>query len=177
MPDVELFSLEKFLENYSQVYKKDELDYAKKYDFSEICNIVQRKLEIDWNDIDDSGKQLRLEREKCAIMGFEKDVIFYKDKIREIISDNKLESAAYPKCYSDIIDAVFSELYGLAGIAPWAYDTDEKYVNSSSAKIIGERIYFMIDGKAYSDATNYKQGAFIKAEKSIAFVNTKRKAE
>lgn len=148
MPDIELFSLEKFLENYSHVYKKDELDYAKKYDFSEICNIVQRKLEIDWNDIDDSGKQLRLEREKCAIMGFEKDVIFYKDKIREIISDNKLESAAYPKYYSDIIDAVFSELYGLAGISPWAYDTDEKYVNSSSAKIIGERIYFMIDGKA-----------------------------
>ena len=36
----------------------------------------------------------------------------------------------------------------MAGLAPWAYDMDEKYRSSSSAKLIGDRLYCLIGGKS-----------------------------
>ena len=143
-----LFSLENFLDEYSNEPVKTRQETDAYFDFEAICSLVEKKLDIDWNDADDASKQLKLEREKSAIIGYEKDVLFYKDKIREILRQNKLEEASFPSYYQDIIEAIFAELYGLAGISPWAYDTDDKYKTSSSAKIIGERIYFLIDGKS-----------------------------
>ena len=143
-----LFSLENFLDEYSNEPVKTRQETDAYFDFEAICSLVEKKLDIDWNDADDASKQLKLEREKSAIIGYEKDVLFYKDKIREILRQNKLEEASFPSYYQDIIEAIFAELYGLAGISPWAYDTDDKYKSSSSAKIIGERIYFLIDGKS-----------------------------
>ena len=143
-----LFSLENFLDEYSNEPIKTRQETDAHFDFEAICNLVEKNLDIDWNDADDASKQLKLEREKSAIIGYEKDVLFYKDKIREILRQNKLEEASFPSYYQDIIEAIFAELYGLAGISPWAYDTDDKYKSSSSAKIIGERIYFLIDGKS-----------------------------
>ena len=143
-----LFSLENFLDEYSNEPVKMRQETDAYFDFEAICSLVEKKLDIDWNDADDASKQLKLEREKSAIIGYEKDVLFYKDKIREILRQNKLEEASFPSYYQDIIEAIFAELYGLAGISPWAYDTDDKYKSSSSAKIIGERIYFLIDGKS-----------------------------
>ncbi|MCF0150948.1 MAG: Flp pilus assembly complex ATPase component TadA, partial [Firmicutes bacterium] len=50
--------------------------------------------------------------------------------------------------YPDLTEAVFAELYGLSGIAPWAFDWTESYAKSSSAKLIGDRLYCLIDGKS-----------------------------
>ncbi len=143
----DIFTLEDFMDEHSKGPVKAKFETEGNLDFEAICSLVEKKLEIDWNDTDDASKQLKLEREKSAIIGYEKDVLFYKEKIREILRQSKLEDADFPSYYQDIIEAVFAELYGLAGISPWAYNTDEKYKSSSSAKIIGDRIYFLIDGR------------------------------
>ncbi|QSX04919.1 Flp pilus assembly complex ATPase component TadA [Sedimentibacter sp. zth1] len=88
-----------------------------------------------------------LERQKKAIIGYTEEVSYYKDKIEEYLKENNLLSYSFPKWYSNLSDAIFQELWGLAGIAQWYQNTTEKLKNSSSAKIIGEKIYFMIDGK------------------------------
>lgn len=88
-----------------------------------------------------------LERQKKAIIGYPEEVNYYKDKIDEYLKVNNLIDEEYPMWYSDLPDAVFHEIWGLAGIAQWYKGSDEELKNSSTAKIIGDKIFFMIDGK------------------------------
>ena len=89
---------------------------------------------------------LRLEKEKRAIMGFEEDMDEYRNDIRQIIGEEGIENAECPEWYRNLAEGIFNELYGLAGLAPWAYDETEAYRKSSSAKLIGDRLYCLIDG-------------------------------
>ncbi|MBR5229750.1 MAG: Flp pilus assembly complex ATPase component TadA, partial [Firmicutes bacterium] len=86
--------------------------------------------------------------EKRAIMGFEEDVNWYKEKIGQIIEEGFMNHVLPPGWYNSLKDGVFYELYGLAGLAPWAYDEREEYRKSSSAKLIGDRLYCLIDGRS-----------------------------
>ncbi len=88
-----------------------------------------------------------LERQKRAIIGYQEEVAYYKDKIEEYLKENNLLSEEYPSWYQNISDAIFHELWGLAGISEWYESTSIELKNSSSAKIIGDKIYFMINGK------------------------------
>lgn len=116
--------------------------------FYAICQVVEAEFDKEWNETDDESKNRKLEREKRAIMGYEEETRFYKEKIKEILRDKKLSDSWCPAWYPDLCEGVFAELYGLAGLAPWAYDMDEKYKSSSSAKLIGDRLYCLIDGKS-----------------------------
>ncbi|TDP59634.1 ATPase, T2SS/T4P/T4SS family [Aminicella lysinilytica] len=116
--------------------------------FMTVCDLVGRQFDSEWEETDDRSKNLKLEREKRAIIGYEKDVGYYKERIREILREKKLAESWYPSWYSDLTEAIFAELYGLSGLAPWAYDMCEKYRTSSSAKLIGDRMYCLIDGKS-----------------------------
>lgn len=116
--------------------------------FLAICRAVEMEFDKEWNETDDEAKNRKLEREKRAIMGFDEETRFYKEKIKEILQEKKLSDSWYPPWYPDLAEGVFAELYGLAGLAPWAYDMDEKYRYSSSAKLIGDRLYCLIDGKS-----------------------------
>lgn len=115
--------------------------------FYRICRIVEAEFDQEWNETDDETKTRKLEREKRAIMGFEEETRFYRERIREILQEKKLADSRYPPWYPNLAEGVFAELYGLSGLAPWAYDMDEKYRNSQSAKLIGDRLYCQIDGK------------------------------
>ena len=53
----------------------------------------------------------------------------------------------YPHWYSDLPDAIFHEIWGLAGIAQWYNGLTDELKNSSTAKVIGDKIFFMINGK------------------------------
>ena len=116
--------------------------------FEQICRIVEAEFDKEWQETDDEAKNRKLNREKKAIMRFEEETAFYKEKIREILREKKLSDSWYPDWYPDLSEGVFAELYGLAGLAPWAYDMDEKYRDSSSAKLIGDRLYCLIDGRS-----------------------------
>lgn len=115
--------------------------------FEELCERVRTFMEQEWRLFDDFEKQERLAREKAAILGDEKEMDFYKKRITEIIAAQGL-TAELPPWYENLTEAVFAELYGLAGLSPWVYDKTEEYKNSSSAKLIGDRLYCLIDGKS-----------------------------
>ena len=116
--------------------------------FYQVCHAVETVFEDEWRDADEYAKSRRLEREKKALMGYEAEAAFYKARIKAIIDEKRYGQAVPPPWYRSLEDGVFHEIYGLAGLAPWAYDEDEKYRESSSAKIIGDRMYCLIDGKS-----------------------------
>lgn len=115
--------------------------------FGTLLSDVLRCLEEEWKVSEDSDRTDRLETEKRAIMGYPEEVNEVKDSIKRIIGENGFEEI-YPPWYKSVEDAVFNELFGLSGIAPWAYDETEEYKRSSSAKLIGDRLYCLIDGKS-----------------------------
>jgi pilus assembly protein CpaF len=86
-----------------------------------------------------------LELQKRAIIGYPKDVRIYTQTIREVLETLELcDSFAVPVWYKNEEDAVFHEIWGRAGMAQW---WREPYKNSPSAKIIGDDIYFLVDGR------------------------------
>ena len=115
-------------------------------EFKVACDIVLECLEKEWKKADELDKIDRLESEKRAIMGFEEEMALYKAKICGIIEEKGLGDAECPPWYKNISEGIFNELYGLAGLAPWAYDETEEYSRSSSAKLIGDKLYCLIDG-------------------------------
>ena len=116
--------------------------------FFHVCRMVEDVFEADWRDTDETAKSRKLEREKRAIMGFERERIFFQERIRDILADRGWQNTEHPPWYRDLAEGIFHEVYGLAGLAPWAYDATEAYRRSSSAKLIGDRLYCLIDGRS-----------------------------
>lgn len=108
-----------------------------------LCDRVKTYLDEDWLKEHNKGNtDILLERQKKAILGYASEVNYFKDKIREYLKEHGLEGEAFPAWYEDLVDAIFQQNWGLAGIAPWM-----KLPDSESAKIIGENIFFMINGE------------------------------
>ena len=133
------------IEEKKKVISKDKVETL---GFKNVLKTVENYFEEDFRDTDDFSKALKIEREKKAIMGFPQEMNLYKERIKEILAERKLEKVDYPSWYPNLTEAVFAELYGLSGLAPWAYDMEPKYRESSSAKLIGDRLYCLIDGKS-----------------------------
>lgn len=140
------FSLEEYMSGVLQNREPEKMDPMER--FQQICAMVEREFDKEWDETDDLAKNRKLEREKRAMMGFDEETRFYKEKIKEILREKKQENCWYPPWYPNLYEGVFAEVYGLAGLAPWAYDMEEKYRTSSSAKLIGDRLYCLIDGKS-----------------------------
>ncbi|MBQ4467391.1 MAG: Flp pilus assembly complex ATPase component TadA [Firmicutes bacterium] len=114
--------------------------------FKDACDIVLECLENEWKKADEMDRMDRLESEKRAIMGYEEEMTLYKAKIGEIMAKMELNDVECPPWYKNAEEGIFNELYGLSGLAPWAYDETEEYRNSSSAKLIGDKLYCLING-------------------------------
>lgn len=120
-----------------------------------------------------------LERQKRAIIGYIEDVRYYKSKIEEFLRENNMQNSYFPKWYRNICDAVFHELWGLAGVAEWFNSDKECIKNSPSAKIIGDKIYFTIDGETKlmpqtinSDRRNQLRRALLSNDYRVRLDNT-----
>ena len=85
-----------------------------------------------------------LELQKKAIIGYSNEVAFFKEKVRAKLKGYGLEAESLPPWYQSAVDGIYHENWGLAGIAEWFSET---YKQSSSAKVIGDRIYFMEGGR------------------------------
>lgn len=107
--------------------------------FNNMCRLVKQAFKEDLEQ-DMSTEDVLTQRN--AIVGHIKEVSFYKAQITEYLKKNKWMNAWHPPWYEDLVSAVFHENWGWAGIAAW-----KEMMNSSSCKIIGERIYFLMDGK------------------------------
>lgn len=111
-------------------------------DFYVLCEKVKDIFFLDWER--NEGSRAKLEIQKRAIIGYEKEKAFFIDRIIEILKDCGYESAPFPPWYTSLSEAIYQENWGLAGLSEWF---NPAFLKSSSAKIVGENIYFLIDGK------------------------------
>lgn len=113
--------------------------------FHDICNAIKKYFEQEWDrelGNKSNNSEIILDRQKKAIIGYTTEVNYFKDKIREFLKTNNMLHEWHPSWYENIVDAIFHENWGLAGIAKWKLMPD-----CPSAKIIGDRIYYLINGK------------------------------
>ncbi|MBR0596829.1 CpaF/VirB11 family protein [Sinanaerobacter chloroacetimidivorans] len=112
-------------------------------DFNRLCQKVNEEFLREWEE----GKEnvdSALRIQKKAIIGYDQEVSYFRSRIRELVKSYGSENEVYPEWYNSLDDGIYHENWGLAGIAEWF---SEKYRESSSAKIIGDRIYFLEDGQ------------------------------
>ena len=112
------------------------------FTFEGLCKKVKEAFFLDWDKGENSKSTLDMQ--KKAIIGYSKEVEFFKGRIRELIVEFRAENTAYPSWYQSLSEAVYHENWGLAGISEWFLP---EFSQSSSAKIIGDRIYFLQEGR------------------------------
>ena len=132
-------------QNVKQILPGDEEGMKR---FTGVCEKVKVYFDQEFNKMPDAMKKQETDLEKNAIIGYRQDIRKIKGKIQDTLGKLNLLNEAYPFYYQSLDDAIFSELYGWSGLTPWANDYTEEYRNSSSAKIIGDKLYCLIDGKA-----------------------------
>jgi len=139
--NLEDFYIDNYLKNLKTGAAKEKKYLSDTEAFLDLCSSVQAYFEEEWKKAE--GQELKiLERQRKALIGIPDHVNYFKDIISKYLEDNAKTGSPYPKWYKSLTDAIFHEVWGLSGISAWM-DMPE----SSSAKIIGERIYFLIDGK------------------------------
>ena len=111
-------------------------------EFYRLCGRVSDVFLSDWESRDSAVSVLELQ--KRAIIGYEKEKNFFKERILQIVREEGSEGVPFPPWYASLEDAVYHENWGLAGIAEWF---TEGYAQSSSAKIVGENIFFLEEGR------------------------------
>ncbi len=134
--------MEKFyLDDYLKLKIREE--DRKGLDFQKLCRRVNSEFLREWEDgRENLDSALRIQ--KKAIIGYENEVAYFKSRIRQQIKKYAAEHSSYPAWYDSLEDGIYHENWGLAGISEWF---SEKHRESSSAKIIGDRIYFLEEGR------------------------------
>lgn len=130
------FYLDEYLKQKKGI--KDEQNIS----FKKLCSLIYAEFQKEFEE--DINIERILELQKKAIIGFEKEVTFFKNKIKYYVKKRKAEGTPYPPWYGSLEEAVYHEKWGMAGVAEWF---SEGFRDSSSCKIIGERIYFQEGGK------------------------------
>jgi len=112
--------------------------------FDTLCELAADKLTNEWNEEGISFDAVDMQ--KKAIIGYENERSAMLDMIEaflENLSENEIEEDI-PDWYESAAQAIFHQVWGLCGVAEFF---GPKYRESSSCKIIGERIYFLDNGK------------------------------
>lgn len=138
-----VFKLDEYIYSLStKPTRKVQVNTKRHKAFSEVCSDVLDHFNssVFQHETQDDNLKI-LERQRNAIIGEKREVDYFKSEIRNFLQDRNLMGLSYPGYYLDIVDAIFQEVWGLAGISPWLNMKD-----SSAAKIIGDRIYFLING-------------------------------
>jgi len=130
------FNLKEYLASYQPEAKP-----AAEDDFYKLCEEVKQLFYADWENQETS--RTNLEIQKKAIIGYSKEKLYFMERISEILRSIGSEHASFPDWYSDLTEAVYHENWGLAGLAQWF---SPQHAQSSSAKIIGDRIFFLENG-------------------------------
>lgn len=112
-------------------------------DFKKLCSRVNTEFLREWEDGPDNlDSALRIQ--KKAIIGYENEVAYFKSRIHQLIKKYGAEHSSYPGWYASLEDGIYQENWGLAGVSEWF---SERFRESSSAKIIGDRVYFLENGR------------------------------
>jgi len=134
--------MEKF---YLDDYLKSNIaaEERRSLDFQKLCHRVGHEFLREWEESSENlDSALRIQ--KKAIIGYENEVSYFKSRICQLIKKYGAEHSPYPCWYESLEDGIYHENWGLSGISEWFSD---RFAESSSAKIIGERIYFLEEGR------------------------------
>ena len=112
-------------------------------DFESVCRMVKQVFDAAWKD-ERLNAEAALRIQKRAIIGYEREMSYFLERILRILEETGNSRMRYPEWYSSPELAVYHENWGLCGLAEWFSPLVR---SSSSAKIIGDRVYFMRDGK------------------------------
>lgn len=123
--------------------KKEGTPISEGMEFSTLCSTIFQELMKEWERGGDSMERMA-DIQKRAIIGYEKEVGYFLNRIRELIRRHQSDNTKYPTWYNSLEEGIYHENWGLSGVAEWF---GEKHRNSSSAKIIGEDIFFLEDGR------------------------------
>lgn len=116
--------------------------------FYETCASVKAYLDQSFQNLSDFEKSKETDLQKAAIIGENFAIRELTTKIKEALTKMNLLAECYPNYYRTLDSAIFAEIYGYAGLTPWVNDYTDEYKRSSSAKLIGENLYCLIDGKS-----------------------------
>ncbi|MCX7773183.1 MAG: ATPase, partial [Clostridia bacterium] len=149
------------------VQQKSEIEVArdKLRKFELLCKTIMDYFDAEWeneqNEKADNSSRL-LEIQKGAIIGYASDVNYFKDKINEYLKLNNLMNEWHPSWYNNLVDAIFHENWGVAGVANWL-----NMPECSSAKIIGDRIFYLINGKEELQTQKISRERFEKLKRAL----------
>lgn len=148
-----MFVLEEYFDKHIKKNKSSQMDRkrievgrglsAKREEFFNLCTDIKNYFTEEWDRENGKSKDASdrlLMSHKRAIIGYDNEVNLFRSKINDYLK-NKNITCWYPSWYDDLVSAIFHECWGFAGIQKW------RKMKSQSAKIIGERIYFMENGR------------------------------
>jgi pilus assembly protein CpaF len=141
--EMDIFYLDQYLKENSEI-ETDPRTRAFAPDFDKLCLAIREAFALEWEAEGNSDLSSATSLQKRAIIGYENETAYFKEKIKRFTENFNAAKTVYPKWYESLDDAIFHENWGLAGIAEWFA---EKYRGSSSAKIIGDRIFFLNGGR------------------------------
>ena len=139
---MEPFEIQEYIKNRVLANGLSSLEPSKGLEFYELCAQIKTAFFAEWEKEENAKSMLDIQ--KKAIIGYEKETSYFKDRIEALIHRMDAVDTPFPSWYRDLADGVYQENWGLAGISEWC---TPGFVHSSSAKIIGDRIYFMEEGK------------------------------
>lgn len=167
------FYLDNFIEK-KQTFLKNKKENLNNYDskyeiFQKLCKQISKNFMGEWEREQSEGvntSEKLLQYQKKAIIGHFQEVNFFMAKINNYLKINGLQNEWFPNWYQDLITAIFHENWGLAGIAEW-----KTMKNSTSAKIIGEKIFFLINGKMQLQEQRIHKSRFQQLRKALLLRN------
>lgn len=125
----------------TEEYQKTDSEKMKA--FLKLCDEI--RFQMDLQEGSEKIKEETLNRQIKALLGNETEINYYINKISQIIEEKRITSAWYPKWYKSLADGIYHEAYGFAGISNWLDDNGE-FGKSTSCKIIGQNIFYDVDG-------------------------------
>lgn len=163
------FVLDKYLKKREGI--EDEVvkaTFSAQSKFEELCLSIKKRFDDEF-DKEAGAKNLEviMERHKRALMGHKKEVSYFKGKVEEYLLKNDIKDIIYPSYYDSLIDAIFHENWGFAGLAEWVYCTRPDLIESTSAKIVGDRVFFRIGGKSVMQQQRINQKRLIQLRKAL----------
>lgn len=139
---MEPFEIQEYIKNRSVEAAELPLESSAAFEFGDLCDQIKAAFFKEW-EREENPKSM-LDIQKRAIIGYEKESAYFKDRIGDLLRRMGAWDTPHPPWYTTLTEGVYQENWGLAGISEW-FGPD--FSSSSSAKIIGERIYFLQEGK------------------------------
>lgn len=113
------------------------------FDFFDLCKELHHEFQRQWEESGDYMEEL-LDIQKKAIMGYEKETNFFIENIKKHLKEKGVKECAFPSWYESLEEGVYHENWGMGPLAQWF---SSEHMTSGSAKVIGDRIYFMEKGR------------------------------